>query len=109
MFKAVWKLAQSWISKESRKRIIIESKKGRTTFGKFNSKKENKLESLGGTSNICILENPGNCSKELNESIAKGIIVNPDTSNLRKYFWDVDMSKPGNEFGVKTEEPKKEK
>ena len=36
----------------------------------------------------------------MNLSFKNGLIFNPNTDNLRKYFWDVDMSKEGNEYGI---------
>ena len=59
---------------------------------------------MGGKATADLMTNPGASSEIMQMAFEKSIIFNPDTRNLRKYFWDVDMSKPGNEFGVEIEE-----
>ena len=64
---------------------------------------------MNGKAKEELLDNPGILSESVNWAIENGAIHNPDKTYLKKYFWDVDMSVPGNEFGVDNKNDKIDK
>ena len=63
---------------------------------------------LGGTATAPFFSNPGPISRDQVHILKHGIFLPKNTYLLRKYFWNVDLSKSGNEFWVevdKAEEP----
>jgi hypothetical protein len=105
-FKGVWILAKKWLDKKTQKLIKIESKSGKKELLKFANDESIIPEFLGGKAKDELLDNPGIISETLNKAIKEGKVFNPDQRNLKKFFWDVDMSVPGNEFGVQPQQKK---
>jgi len=92
------------LDKDTREKIFLETKSGYKRVKKFISDDSRIGDFMGGKATDDLLINPGAASQEMINAYNEGIIISKDTRNLRKYFWEVDMSKPGNEFGVEIEE-----
>ena len=103
-FKGIWKMAKIWLNKKTAKKFIIESKKGSKTLLKVIGDTKIIPLFLGGECEIDLLENPGAGHIDMMTAFRDGEVVNKNVKFLKKYFWDVDLSKPGNEFGVKTDQ-----
>lgn len=97
-------MAKGFLDKDTQNKIGIEPKNGYKTIKKMIKNDARIAVFMGGTATEDLITNPGNSSEIMNRVFEESIIFNPDTRNLRKYFWDVDMSRPGNEFGVEIEE-----
>ena len=93
-------MARVLIDKDTQKKIYIESGKGLKTIRRFISDDARIPDFLGGQCRLGVLANPGLASGDLNNALCKLDIESVDTDNLKRYFWDVDMSKPGNWLGV---------
>lgn len=102
-------MAKGFLDEDTQKKIIIEPKKGYKTMKKLISDDGRIGVFMGGTATADLRANPGNASEAINRAFEESIVTNPDTTNLRKYFWEVDMSRPGNEFGTEIEEEKQSK
>lgn len=97
-------MAKVWLDKASQKRIIIQSGKGLKKILEEIPDKGKIPHFLGGECKNALFDNPGAISKEIRTCLEKGLVSNPNHEDLKKYFWDVDMSVKGNEFGVQSVE-----
>ena len=108
-FKGVWGMASAFLDKDTRGKITLKCKNGYKEIKKLVSEDARIADFMGGASKVCLLKNPGAASKNMNLAFEESLVSNPDTSDLRRFFWEVDMSKPGNEKGVDLKELDKEK
>ena len=93
------------MDKTTQEKIIIENGSGRKKIKKLISDENKVPKFLKGKCTISVTANPGILSKVLSEVKKKGLVFETDVYNLRKYFWDIDMSKKGHELGVKEVKP----
>lgn len=108
-FKGIWGMAKGFLDKDTQLKIKIEPKKGYKIIKKMLSDDSRIGAFMGGTATADLLTYPGNASEPMRRAFDEALVFNSDTRSLRKYFWEVDMSKPGNEFGVQIVEESKEK
>ena len=94
------------MDKSTQEKIIIENGSGSKIIRKLISDQEKIPKFLKGKCTISIMANPGVTSKILAKVKSENLIFAKDVYNLRKYFWDIDMSKEGHEYGVKEVKPK---
>ena len=93
-------MMKKWMDKSTAEKIFIVSGNGVKHIKKYIPNTHRIASFMGGDCQQDLFDNPGVVSKQLNQAIRSGNIFNSDTRFLRKYFWNVDMSVPGNEFGV---------
>lgn len=99
-FRGVWKLVRKLLSKDTQKKISIESGSGLKTIKKFISDDARMPAFLGGACAQSLLSSPGVASKDLRAALSSLDVTLKRTHELKRFFWDVDMSRPGNWLGV---------
>jgi hypothetical protein len=93
------------MDKATQQKIVIENGSASKLLKKLVGDPEKIPKFLKGKSTISVMSHPGNLSSVLKRIKAKGLIFPEDDYNLRKYFWDVDMSLPDNIYGAKEVKP----
>lgn len=86
---------------ETQKKIRIESGTGSKFMKTLISDKMRIPKFLKGKSEFSIHDNPGNVQAILNKIDSENLIFPTNYFHLRKYFWEVDMSRPDHLFGNK--------
>ena len=88
----------------TQKKIIIESKYGLKTLKKYITNEDKIADFMGGKCNDIVTSNPGVASEIYKENLETLCLKPKQIGNLRKYFWDVDLSVPENYLGVEIKE-----
>lgn len=102
LFKGVFKLVSIWLDKGTKNKIKIESGNGTELLMQMMGDEHKIPDFLGGKGTHDLRLNPGTASAELQRVVEQGLVLNEDTRDLKRFFWDVDLSKKGNEFGAKS-------
>ena len=85
----------------TQEKIVIENGSGRKYFKDYIPDPTKMPKFLKGKNTVSVLENPGTLSEIIKEIKTKNLIFPEDLTNIKKYFWDVDMSQKDHVFGAK--------
>jgi hypothetical protein len=85
----------------TQQKIVIENGSGRKYFKNYIPDPTKMPKFLKGKNTVSVLEHPGSLSEIMKKITQNHLVFPDDLTNVKKYFWDVDMSEKDHIHGAK--------